>query len=419
MHVIFQATTRSMAPEFRIDRVRAQVAGEAPAAITPDIAPSPPPAEAEPQDIEEDDEEDESDEEEAEAAEPSAEGAEDAERRRRRRRRRRRGGRRDEAVPQPEPVAAQTGAGTEAEVADAEETGDEEQAEGASETAEEGEATGDEEGAGRGRRRGRRGGRRRRREGADQALSAVAEPGADQPDLPPVYQGPTPANPFGGQAFDIFEVMERAEEQSEFSTPLRETSEPAAPAQTAEPEPEPAATPAEPDPVASLAEPEPAASSPEASSPEAALAVAEPANLPQTTADDSAANQHEATVEPTESKVAETVGLVESTEMAEAAHSHRGRARARYQAHRHRKRGGAGPDQETRLVATVAAESHAPARHCGDQRGPGPDSIFPGPDPLTELHAGGGAVQRHAAGAHPRHPATRGRTGRPAPSARA
>ena len=151
-------------------------------------------------------------------------------------------------------------------------------------------------------------------EGADQALSAVAEPGADQPDLPPVYQGPTPANPFGGQAFDIFEVMERAEEQSEFSTPLRETSEPAAPAQTAEPEPEPAATPAEPDPVASQAEPEPVASSPEA-----ALALAEPPNLPQPTADDSAANQHKATVEPTESKVAETVGLVESIEMAEAA----------------------------------------------------------------------------------------------------
>ena len=75
MHVIFQGDDSLMAPEFRIDRVRPQVAGEAPAAITPDIAPSPPPAEAEPQEIEEDDEEDESDEEEAEAAEPSAEGA--------------------------------------------------------------------------------------------------------------------------------------------------------------------------------------------------------------------------------------------------------------------------------------------------------------------------------------------------------
>jgi ribonuclease E len=64
-----------------------------------------------------------------------------------------------------------------------------------------------------GRRRGRRGGRRRRRE-PENELSPFAVPGADQPDLPPVYAGPTPADPFGGQVFDIFDVMERAEQQA-------------------------------------------------------------------------------------------------------------------------------------------------------------------------------------------------------------
>jgi len=63
---------------------------------------------------------------------------------------------------------------------------------------------------GRGRRRGRRGGRRRGRRDDGEA-SPYAAPGADQPDLAPVYIGPTPANPFGGQAFDIFDVLEQAE----------------------------------------------------------------------------------------------------------------------------------------------------------------------------------------------------------------
>jgi ribonuclease E len=64
----------------------------------------------------------------------------------------------------------------------------------------------------RNRRRGRRGGRRRRPE--DGSISPYAAPGADQPELPPVYTGPTPANPFGGHTFDIFDVMEQAEERA-------------------------------------------------------------------------------------------------------------------------------------------------------------------------------------------------------------
>ncbi len=61
----------------------------------------------------------------------------------------------------------------------------------------------------RARRRGRRGGRRRRRE--DDVLPSISEPGAEQPELPPVYVGPTPADPFGGHVFDIFDVLEQAD----------------------------------------------------------------------------------------------------------------------------------------------------------------------------------------------------------------
>jgi ribonuclease E len=42
-------------------------------------------------------------------------------------------------------------------------------------------------------------------------VESVAEPGAEQPELPPIYTGPTPANPFGGEVFDIFDVLEQAE----------------------------------------------------------------------------------------------------------------------------------------------------------------------------------------------------------------
>ena len=36
---------------------------------------------------------------------------------------------------------------------------------------------------------------------------------ADQPELPPVYAGPTPADPFGGGPFDIFDMLDDDEEQ--------------------------------------------------------------------------------------------------------------------------------------------------------------------------------------------------------------
>jgi ribonuclease E len=73
----------------------------------------------------------------------------------------------------------------------------------------------------RARRRGRRGGRRRRRDEPEQVVPIDAE----QPDLPPVYTGPTPANPFGGHAFDIFDVLEQAEANA---TPIHAHRLPAA-----------------------------------------------------------------------------------------------------------------------------------------------------------------------------------------------
>jgi ribonuclease E len=77
---------------------------------------------------------------------------------------------------------------------------------------------------GRGRRRGRRGGRRRRRD--DGELSPYAEPGAEQPDMTPVYAGPTPADPFGGRAFDIFDVMDQVE-RAQANVPPPRSAEPA------------------------------------------------------------------------------------------------------------------------------------------------------------------------------------------------
>jgi ribonuclease E len=55
-----------------------------------------------------------------------------------------------------------------------------------------------------GRRRGRRGGRRRRRDEA-----TPQELGTEQPPFP-AYTGPTPADPFGGVTYDIFDLLEQS-----------------------------------------------------------------------------------------------------------------------------------------------------------------------------------------------------------------
>jgi ribonuclease E len=208
MRVLCFGDETQMTSQFRIDRVRAQVPGEAPAAITQEgsmhpVAEAEPEVEAEEDVVVVEDEEDEEATAEAGEAVPG-ETAEEAEHRRRRRRRRRRGGRRDEGPAQTTeavaPVEATMPAPDEAPAAAVEE-----HIEGVPEHAEA--ATDDQ----RNRRRGRRGGRRRRPE--DGVIPPHATPGADQPELPPVYSGPTPANPFGGHAFDIFDVLEQVEER--------------------------------------------------------------------------------------------------------------------------------------------------------------------------------------------------------------
>jgi ribonuclease E len=55
-------------------------------------------------------------------------------------------------------------------------------------------------------------------------LSPFAVPGAEQPELLPAYAGPTPADPFGGQAFDIFDVMDQAERAAEAQPASRTTA---------------------------------------------------------------------------------------------------------------------------------------------------------------------------------------------------
>ncbi len=211
--VTFSVDDKLIPPEIRIVPVRAAVPSELPPAITPDLpAPSALLIEDESA-IEEADVADENGAEKA-TSEPVSTGAagedegDEAERRRRRRRRRRRGGRTengaaslDEDAVAAAPAVEQDNAGT-AEAADAGLA-----VEGVPERAEQGNGATDptsETEPARGRGRSRRGGRRRRR---DDETAPPTTPDADQPELPAIV-GPTPANPFGGQVFDIFDLMD-------------------------------------------------------------------------------------------------------------------------------------------------------------------------------------------------------------------
>jgi ribonuclease E len=224
LRVLIAADDSLIAPRFRIERVRALAPGEEPRFVTPDAPRTALAAPLEPAGAEEiDDAEDDADDsDDAIAAESGADGpdgsspegvgAEDTEEareaeRRRRRRRRRRGGRDDKVRPQDgasQPIADAAAA---AERPPAQRI--EAQAGAPAEpVAAEGDQGAEAEGDPNARRRPRRG-RRRRGESGD--LSPLGVPGAEQPDLIPVYAGPTPADPFGGHAFDIFDAMEQAE----------------------------------------------------------------------------------------------------------------------------------------------------------------------------------------------------------------
>ena len=152
----------------------------------------------------------------------------------------------------------------------------------------------DENGLPRARRRGRRGGRRRRREGEEETATqprpgqAVDEPQAshDAPEYaPPPYTGPTPANPFGGDAFDIFDMIDLAGEES---TPLQAVPLQAAPLQAAplqaaplQAGPVPASAGDAPMPVGEPVAPELKSAEPENVAPEFSEPDAAPAALPE------------------------------------------------------------------------------------------------------------------------------------------
>ena len=290
MEVTFAADESLLPPQTRIERVRAQTA-ELPYTPPPMTALAPPTPEEDDLVEEEADREDEEEEEVAVVGET----AEEADTRHRKRRRRRRGGRREDGpnmpavdpanLDQPDihpiaieaapPPAADAPAEAEAEPGDA-----------ATQEPAAAEAGGEDDG--RARRRGRRGGRRRRREPGEGELP-LAEPEAageqaasfDAPQEPVfTYTGPTPADPFGGQPFDIFDMMDEADIRAASPSPAPASPEPppvtppdhrpeqegeAAEATVpAEPEAVNAAEPASPEPEAALPEPEAALPEPEA-----------------------------------------------------------------------------------------------------------------------------------------------------------
>jgi ribonuclease E len=222
LQVTFAGDDTLLAPEFRIERVRAQVVSDVPVAIRQEAGQTPASAFG-PEEQADEAVEDEADVElvetsvavnetsEGASGEPGAETAEEAEHRRKRRRRRRRGGRPQES----EDTSPEAASGDAAEAAApapvaAEAVTEDTAIEGVPEQAEPPPTPAEDDGRGN-RRRGRRG--RSRRPRGDDTLPEVAAPGAEQPDLP-AYAGPTPANPFGGQAFDIFDVLEQAEAQA-------------------------------------------------------------------------------------------------------------------------------------------------------------------------------------------------------------
>jgi ribonuclease E len=343
MRVIIAADDTQIAPQFRIEKVRTRSPDEAPIIMAPAAMAgdySAPAGQFEEPDDDEDEVEaigSEDDDDDADASdEQSADAAgsgDDADRRRKRRRRRRRGSRRDDfqsgeaasgsddpaitdAAGIDDPDAGALAAGIpDAElsdepvvVAEAVTTAAEpevperavEPAETAAEEATEGgEAVTSPDDDPRNRRRGRRGGRRRRRDNEGE-LSPFAIPGADQPELQPVYAGPTPADPFGGRAFDIFDVMDQAERVAESRPAPRSTSAVEIVTMTAPDSDSSASAPAEsePEPIipapvqptaaqleAGMPAPEPAVPDGSATEPEAAPAE------PQAIADISSASQ--------------------------------------------------------------------------------------------------------------------------------
>ena len=292
MRVLFDPDPSLVPPQVKIDRLKAALVADAVPAVSTTVTPE---SASEPEAADAETEIETETEVETEGAAEAEEGTgEAADAHRRRRRRRRGGGRREEgaetpaaAAPADEQADEQAGPAAEAVAETPADAADAAPAEDAARAAPEegGEENGDSEGEPRRRRRGRRGGRRRRREGeAGGPEEGVAADAADQPDEAPspVYAGPTPADPFGGQV-DIFDVMEAAERAAEVERPVAAmVATPAAEAAArdeASGEPAPV-TPAEPEPApveaeAQVVEPAPAVEP--VAEPVHAVAAAEPA----------------------------------------------------------------------------------------------------------------------------------------------
>ena len=241
MRVQFAADDSLLPPEIRIDRLRPQVP-EAERFIAAPVAPAAPLLDAPEEDVEDVPAD------EAEAIEvvdqpAEAKGSEEESEQRRRRRRRRRGGRRDNLAEGQGPGGAdESEAGEETEAGMSAEAPGDEPVDAVAAMPAEGEpaevdgdpamaeqpsldpAELDENGLPKARRRGRRGGRRRRRDMPGEAGGAEAGEGFADPAEPVhvpsgyAYDGPTPANPFGGQTYDIFDIMDQVE-QSEVARP--------------------------------------------------------------------------------------------------------------------------------------------------------------------------------------------------------
>ncbi len=328
MRVIVAADDAQTGSDFRIDRVRARAEGEYVPAPTPaGLPPLSASAHMEADEdepiamIEDDDEAPET------VGAPTGETPETAEETDehgpRRRRRRRRGGRRDgeagdgetgdgeasdgadseDGPALEEAIAAEIGGSVAAESDAGAPAGAEAAGEAAPESAE-----GDEDG--KARRRGRRGGRRKRRDGAEGDLLAVAESNAEQPEVAPVpayanptytspiYAGPTPANPFGGEVFDIFDVLEQAEQRAAAAVHTVDTPIVVAPAAAAEPVAE----------AVAVVAPEVVAE-PEAVAEAEAVAVVEPVAVaaPEVVVEPESVAEPEPVVEPVAEPVAEPV----------------------------------------------------------------------------------------------------------------
>jgi ribonuclease E len=295
MSVSFAADESLLPPDTRIDKLRAQVPGETPEPLYTPIPISTRPADVEDETVEE--EEDETQEDAPAAATPAtpiaSETAEESEQQPKRRRRRRGGRRDDSGADAAEPkLPLEADAVLDPAIAD---QPDLPMPPVLTDEVPVLSAAGEEEA--RSRRRGRRGGRRRRRDESEPGSSPVATaesdggPDGEEPasfDLP-AYAGPTPADPFGGGVFDIYDVMEQAEARA--AAPVSPPPPPiqAPPRPELEGEAAEATVPAE---AAAIAPAEPAAPEPPmaetiVAAPEAAVAEAAVAVV-----------QLEATVEP-------------------------------------------------------------------------------------------------------------------------